>query len=86
MVGSTLGVHIFGLISARTNKRHHHLLVCVFITITVVPIIKMFEWGEGDSGGHVLREMTTRGLCGLVGPSRGGEVNAGEVEMATLGS
>ena len=27
---------------------------CVFIT--AVPIIKLFAWGEGDSGGHVLRE------------------------------
>jgi hypothetical protein len=24
--------------------------VCVFIT--AVPIIKLFAWGEGDSGGH----------------------------------
>ena len=38
--------------------------------ITVVPIIKLFAWGEGDSGGHVLRETTSRGLCGLVYPSR----------------
>jgi hypothetical protein len=33
--------------------------------------------GEGDSGGHVLREKTSRGLCGLVCPlrtsERGGE-------------
>ena len=32
---------------------------------------------EGDSGGHVLRETTSRGLCGLVCPSgtieRGGK-------------
>jgi hypothetical protein len=27
--------------------------VCVLIT--AVPIIKLFAWGEGDSGGHVLR-------------------------------
>jgi hypothetical protein len=42
--------------------------VCVFIT--AVPIIKLFAWGEGDSGIHVLRETTSRGLCGLVCPSR----------------
>ena len=30
-----------------------HLGVCVFIT--AVPITKLFAWGEGDSGGHVLR-------------------------------
>jgi hypothetical protein len=27
--------------------------VCVFVT--TVPIIKLFAWGEGDSGRHVLR-------------------------------
>ena len=38
--------------------------------IAAVPIIKLFAWGEGDSGGHMLREKTSRGLCGLVCPSR----------------
>ena len=48
------------------------LKVCVFIT--AVPLIKLFAWGEGDSGGHVLRETTSRGLCGLeVWPSRTSE-------------
>ena len=42
--------------------------MCVFIT--AVPIRKLFARGEGDSGGHVLRETTSRGLCGLVCPSR----------------
>ncbi len=32
------------------------LLVCVFITAG--PITKLFTWGDGDSGGHVLRETT----------------------------
>ena len=46
--------------------------------ITAVPIIKLFAWGEPlgdqrDSGGHVLRETTSRGLCGLVCPSRTSE-------------
>jgi hypothetical protein len=42
--------------------------VCVFIT--AVPVIKLFAWGEGDSGGsgHVPQETTSRGLCGLVCP------------------
>jgi hypothetical protein len=40
---------------------------------TSEPIIKLFAWGEGDSGGHVLRETTSRGLCGLVCPSRTSE-------------
>jgi hypothetical protein len=35
--------------------------------------LKLFAWGEGDSGGHVLRETTSRGLCGLVCPSRTSE-------------
>jgi hypothetical protein len=47
--------------------------VCVCVYTTVVPIIKLFAWGEGDSGGHVLRETTSRGLCGLGCPSRTGE-------------
>jgi hypothetical protein len=45
--------------------------VCVFII--AVPITKLCAWGEGDSGGHVLRETTSRGLCGLVCPSRTSE-------------
>jgi hypothetical protein len=36
----------------------------------ICPITKLFAWGEVDSGGHVLRETTSRGLCGLVCPSR----------------
>ncbi len=45
----------------------------VSVFITAVPIINLFAWGEGDSGGHVLRETTSRGLCGLVCPSRTSE-------------
>jgi hypothetical protein len=43
------------------------------VFITAVPITKLFAWGEGDSGGHVLRETMSRGLCGLVCPSRTSE-------------
>jgi hypothetical protein len=43
------------------------------VLITAVPIITLFARGEGDSGGHVLRETTSRGLCGLVCPSRTSE-------------
>jgi hypothetical protein len=42
----------------------------MLLFISVVPITKLFARGEGDSGGHVLRETTSRGLCGLVCPSR----------------
>ncbi len=44
---------------------------------TPVSIIKLFAWGEGDSGGHVLRETTSRGLCGLVCPSLSSEGGGG---------
>jgi hypothetical protein len=37
--------------------------------------IKLFVWGEGDSGGHVLRKTTSRGLCGLVCPSHTANIN-----------
>ena len=45
--------------------------MCVFITAG--PIIKLCAGGEGESGGHVLRETTSRGQCGLVCPSRTNE-------------
>ena len=42
--------------------------------ISAVPITKLFAWVGGEaSGGHVLRETTSRGLCGLVCPSRTSE-------------
>jgi hypothetical protein len=44
--------------------------VCVCVFITAGPSTKLFTWGGGDMGGHVLREMTSRGLCGLGCPSR----------------
>ena len=54
--------------------------MCVFIT--AVPITKLFAWGdsEGDSGGQVLREMTSRGLCS--GACRGDNVTALNMEVA----
>ena len=57
-------------------------VACVFIT--AVPIIKLFAWGEGDSGGHVLRETTSRGLRGLVCPSLTSE-SGGKVECVKEG-
>ena len=44
---------------------------CVFIT--AIPLIKLFAWGEGESGGNVPRETTSRGRCGLGCPSRTSE-------------
>jgi hypothetical protein len=43
--------------------------VCVFITVG--PSTKLCAWGQGDIGGHLLRETTSRGLC--VCPSRTSE-------------
>ena len=37
--------------------------MCVFIT--AVPITKLFAWGEGDSGGHVLRFDVVTGVEAL---------------------
>ena len=45
--------------------------VCVFITAG--PITKLFAGEGGDSGGHVLQETKSPGLCGLVCPSRTSE-------------
>jgi hypothetical protein len=51
------------------------LRVCVYYCSTYYKAVRVE--GGGDSGGHVLRETTSRGLCGLVCPSctseRGGE-------------
>jgi len=46
-------------------------LLCVCLLLQY--LIKLFAWGEGDSGAHVLREKPSRGLCGLVSPSRTSE-------------
>ena len=54
--------------------------MCVCVCITAVPIIKLFAWGKGDSGGQVLREMTSRGLCS--GACRGDNVTALNMEVA----
>jgi hypothetical protein len=48
--------------------------------MTAGPSTKLFARGEGDSGGHVLRETTSRGLCGLVCPSRTSERGGGTRE------
>jgi hypothetical protein len=56
--------------------------MCVFITAG--PSTKLFAcvWG-GDIGGHVLRETTSLGLCGLVCPSRTSE-RGGEGDCVKL--
>jgi hypothetical protein len=42
-------------------------------------LASLFAWGEKDSGGHALRETTSRGLCGLVCPSRTSERGKGRL-------
>jgi hypothetical protein len=75
--GSALGTRNFKLsldcrrLRRRVPDRVGLGLVCVFVT--AAPNIKLFAWGEGNRGRHVLRETTSRGLCGLVCPSRTGE-------------
>ncbi len=44
------------------------LLVCVYYCNTYHKAVR--EGGRGGSGGHVLRETTSRGLCEVVCPSR----------------
>ena len=79
---TTRRVHRPGIESELNRDQCVCLLLCVFIT--AVPITKLFAWGEGDSGGHVLRETTSRGLSGLVCPSRTSE-RGGEGDCAKEG-
>ncbi len=51
----------------------HTYTYYLFITTVLIQVSKLFAWGKGDSGGHVLRETTSRGLCRLVCPSRTSE-------------
>ena len=59
------------------HRRRRATVMCVFMTagpvfFNAVPITKLFACGKGYSGGHLLRETTSRGLCGLVCPSHTG--------------
>jgi hypothetical protein len=51
---------------------------CVLLSVCVCLLLQdlvqsCLRGGGGDMGGHVLREMTSRGLCGLGCPSRTSE-------------
>ncbi len=48
-------------------NNQHTLSVCVYYCSTYYKAVRV---GGGGSGGHVLRETTSRGLSGLVCPSR----------------
>ncbi len=61
---------------SRAMAQHDiRVCVCVCVFITAVPVTKLFAWGGGGARWRtdVLREMTSRGLCGLVCPSRTSE-------------
>ena len=45
--------------------------MCVYYCSTYYNAVRVCVGGEG--GGHVLRDTTSRGLCGLVCPSRTSE-------------
>ncbi len=46
--------------------------MCVYYCSTYYKAVRV-GGGGGDNGGHVLRETTSRDLCGLVCPSRTSE-------------
>jgi hypothetical protein len=52
------------------RKVRQKLCVCLLLQDLVQ---RCLHGGGGDMGGHVLRETTSRGLCGLVCPSRTSE-------------
>ena len=64
--GPVLPIFSFAPVGNIETKFSQKMCVCVCVIIFAVPITKLFAWGKGDSGGHVLRETTSRGLCGLV--------------------
>ena len=47
------------------------MYVCVYYCSTYYKAVRV--GGRGNTGGHVQRETTSRGLCGLVCPSRTSE-------------
>jgi hypothetical protein len=47
------GYQICALKGSETSK------IGEVVFITALPMTKLFAWGEGDSGGHVLRETTS---------------------------
>jgi hypothetical protein len=55
---------------SRAGLRFRILCVCLLLQDLVQNCLR---GGGGDMGGHVLRETTSRGLCGLGCPSRTSE-------------
>jgi len=62
--GEDSGLRLKNKHSLVTHTGYSSYCVCF---ITAGPITKLFAWEGGESGGHVvIRETTSRGLCGLV--------------------
>jgi hypothetical protein len=60
----------------RTHTQEELVLLGCVVFITAVPITKLFAWEGGEQGRTCAtsgRETTSRGLCGLVCPSRTSE-------------
>jgi hypothetical protein len=57
--------------SKEQATRRAEARVCVYYCSTYYKSVRV--WGGGNNGGHVLRGTTSRGLCGLVCPSRTSE-------------
>jgi hypothetical protein len=58
----------------------HFYCVCVFIYYWSTYYKAVRVEGGGNNGGHVLRETTSRSLCGLVYPSRTSERGERDIE------
>ena len=56
--------------ASRRRETTSRSVLCDYYCSTYEKAVRV---GEGDSGGHVQRETTSRGLCGLVCPSRTSE-------------
>ncbi len=53
-------IFVIGTAVINTHLRRHNPADREGVFITAEPITKLFEWGQGDSGGHVLREKTSQ--------------------------
>ena len=73
MEGARILLHLHIQLEETVLRGSRAVCVCVCVFITAGPSTKRFALGGGDIGGHVLRETTSRGLCGLVCPSRTSE-------------
>ncbi len=62
---------VYLLLQYRVCVYYCSTYVCVYYYSTYYKAVR--EGGGGNNEGHLLREITSRGLCGLVCPSRTNE-------------